>query len=215
MTPRRGRYVWLWITGMAIGWFEASVVVYLRKLYYPDGFQFPIVLAPVDVALVEITREAASLVILAGAARLAGAFFLERFAAFMILFGIWDIFYYVFLYLVLGWPQALGAWDVLFLIPVPWIGPVWAPVAVSCALILAGSYLFWTSGLPRRVTARDWAVEIAAGVLVILSFTLDWRVVTESRMPGRFAAEVFWAGMILAGGYFLWREREERRALTP
>src|SRR5689334_21322301 len=84
----RGRYVWLWILGVAVGFFEAAVVVYLRRLYYPDGFRFPVVLATIDIALVEIAREVASLVLLTAGARLAGRFFLERFAAFMILFGV-------------------------------------------------------------------------------------------------------------------------------
>jgi hypothetical protein len=214
MTPqpsRRGRYVWLWILGLAIGWFEASVVVYLRKLYYPDGFRFPVVLADLDIALVEIAREAASLVLLAAGARLAGAFFLERFAAFMILFGIWDIFYYVVLKLLLDWPDSLATWDVLFLIPVPWIGPVWAPVMVSIALVSIGTYLFHTAERPRRIRALDWLVEIGAGLVVILSFTVDGRVVIEGRLPGRFPAELFWAGWLCALGWFVWRERVERR----
>ncbi len=88
MPGKGGRYTWLWVLGVAVGFFEAAVVVYLRRLYYPDGFRFPIVLASTDVALVEIAREAASLVLLAAAARLAGGFFLERFAAFMVVFGI-------------------------------------------------------------------------------------------------------------------------------
>ena len=205
-----GRYVWLWILGVAVGFFEAAVVVYLRKLYYPDGFDFPIVMASTDIALVEIARELASIVLLAAGARLAGAFFLERFAAFMILFGIWDILYYVFLKLVLGWPASLATWDVLFLIPVPWIGPVWAPVMVSLALVACGSYLYWTSDRPRRVRALDWAVEITGGLIVILSFTLQWRVVVEGKMPGDFHAAVFWAGWLLALVWFLWRERQER-----
>jgi hypothetical protein len=211
MPPRSGRYTWLWILGVAVGWFEASVVVYLRKLYYPDGFRFPIVMAPMDVALVEIGREAASIVLLAAGARLAGAFFLERFAAFMILFGVWDIFYYVFLKLILDWPESLATWDVLFLIPLPWIGPVWAPVVVSLALIVAGSYLFWTADTPRRVTALDWIVEISAGLIVIGSFIVDWRVVIAGAMPGRFPAEVFWAGWLLAAVWFVRRELQEGR----
>ncbi len=211
-TPILGRYVWLSILGLAVGFFEASVVVYLRRLYYPEGFRFPIVLAELDMALVEVAREAASLVLLAASARLAGRFFLERFAAFMILFGIWDIFYYVFLKLVLGWPPAWSTWDVLFLIPVPWIGPVWAPVVVSTALVVVGTYLFWTAERPRRVRPLDWLVEILAGLMVIVSFTLDCRVVMEGRMPGRFPAEIFWAGWTAALVWFLWRERQERLA---
>lgn len=211
MPSLRGRYVWLWILGIAVGFFEAAVVVYLRKLYYPQGFRFPIVLASIDVALVELAREAASLVLLAAGARLAGTSFLQRFAAFMLLFGSWDILYYVFLKLILDWPESLATWDVLFLIPVPWIGPVWAPVVVSLALVGSGTYLFFTSDRPRRVTALDWLVEVAAGLIVIVSFTLQWRVVVEGRMPAPFHAGVFWAGWWLALVWFLWRERQERR----
>jgi hypothetical protein len=206
----RGRYVWLWILGIAVGWFEASVVVYLRKLYYPGGFDFPIVIAPDDIALVEVAREAFSIVLLAAAARLAGRFFLERFAAFMVLFGVWDLIYYAALKLVLGWPATLGTWDVLFLIPLPWIGPVWAPMLIAAALVGAGSHLYATAERARRIRARDWAIEIAAGLLVIVSFTLDWRVVVDGRMPGRFPVEVFGAGFALGVVWFVHRERQER-----
>jgi hypothetical protein len=210
----RGRYVWTWILGVALGFFEAAVVVYLRKLYYPDGFRFPIVLAAIDVAVVEIAREAASIVLLAAGARLAGTSFLQRFAAFMILFGSWDLVYYVFLKVILGWPESLATWDVLFLIPVPWIGPVWAPVVVSLALIAAGSYLFFTADRPRRITAVDWLIETAAGLIVIVSFTLQWRVVVDGQMPGPFHAGVFWTGWLLALAWFLWRETQERAAAS-
>jgi hypothetical protein len=208
----KARYFWLWILGLSVGWFEAAVVVYLRKLYYPAGFAFPIVLAPSDVGLVEVAREAASLLLLAAGARLAGAFFIERFAAFMILFGVWDLVYYAALKAVLDWPATWGTWDVLFLIPVPWIGPVWAPTVVSLALVGVGSYLYLTPQRARRITATDAAVEIAAGLVVILSFTLDWRVVVESRMPGRFPSEIFWAGFCLALVWFVRRERQVLRA---
>jgi hypothetical protein len=203
----RGRYVWLWILGVALGFFEAAVVVYLRKLYYPDGFRFPIVLATLDVARVEIAREAASIVLLAAAARLAGRAFIERFAAFMILFGVWDLFYYVFLKLVLGWPESLATWDVLFLIPVPWIGPVWAPIVVSLALVACGSYVYATAERPRRVRALDWAIASAGGLLVILSFTLQWRVVVDGTMPRDFHAALFWVGWLLGLAWFVRRER--------
>jgi hypothetical protein len=209
----RGRYLWLWILGLAVGWFEASVVVYLRKLYYPAGFAFPIVMAPSDVAMVEVAREVASLVLLAAAARLAGRFFLERFAAFMILFGVWDLVYYAALKLVLAWPATFGAWDVLFLVPVPWIGPVWAPMLISVALIGAGSWLYGTADRARRIRPLDWLIEITAGTIVVMSFTLDWRVVVEARMPGRFPAEIFWTGLLVGVFWFVYRERQERAVL--
>lgn len=207
----RGRYLWLWLFGLALGWFEAAVVVYLRALYYPDGFRFPVVLVLDRVALMEIGREAASLLILAAAARLAGRRFLERFAAFMLVFGIWDLVYYAVLRLVLGWPPGLGTWDLLFLIPVPWVGPVWAPVVVSVTLVVCGSRLYWTADSPRQVRALDWAVECLAGLIVIVSLTWEWRVVPEERLPQNFPAWLFWAGFGVGLAWFLrleWRGRK-------
>src|SRR4029077_17088342 len=100
-----GPFLWLLVLGVAVGYFEAAVVVYLRELYYPQGFRFPVVLATLRVATIETAREAASIVLLAAGARLARRAFLERFAAFALLFGVWDLFYYVFLKLILGWPE--------------------------------------------------------------------------------------------------------------
>jgi hypothetical protein len=201
-----GRYAWLLLLGLAVGWFEAAVVVDLRALYYPAGFRFPVVLVIDRVIVVEVVREAASILLLAAAARLAGRFFLERFAAFMILFGTWDLLYYVFLKLILGWPEGLADWDILFLIPVPWLGPVWAPCVVSLALVAAGSYLYWTADRPRVIRPVDWAVEVLAGLIVIASLVSEWRVVIEKRMPQDFPAGLFWTGVLLGLGWFVHRE---------
>lgn len=201
------RYVWLWLFGVAVGWFEASVVIYLRALYYPDGFDFPLVIAWDRIAFVEIVREAASLLLLAGAARLAGRHFLERFAAFMMLFGVWDLVYYAVLKLILGWPESLATWDILFLIPVPWIGPVWAPCIVAVALVAVGSYLYWTADRPRPYRAHDWLIVIAAGLIVIAAFVSGWRVVIDEAVPEYFPAWLFWAGLALGLSWFIVAER--------
>jgi hypothetical protein len=214
---RSGRYLWLLLLGLAIGWFEAAVVVYLRELYYPDGFRFPIRIVWDAVVRVEMVREAASLLLLASAARLSGRRFLERFAAFMILFGVWDLLYYAFLKLLLDWPASLSDWDVLFLIPLPWVGPVWAPCLVSLALVGVGSYLFLTADRRRAYGAGDWAVTVACGLLVIASFLSEWRAVIEGRVPRDFSAGLFFTGLLLGLGWFLHAERRERRlrALPP
>jgi len=206
-----GRYVWLWVLGLALGWFEVAIVIYLRELYYPDGFRFPVVIVTDRVAVVEVLREAASLLLLAAAARLAGERFLERFGAFMLLFGIWDLFYYVVLRLVLGWPASLQTWDILFLIPVPWVGPVWAPVVIALSLVVFGSYLYWTAGHPRQVRPLDWVVEISAGLIVIVSFVWEWQVVLEERVPEQFPAWLFWFGWSIGLVWFVARERTWRR----
>lgn len=203
------RFIWLCLLGLAIGWFEGAVVVYLRQLYYPDGFRFPIVIIPNWLAGVELVREAASLLLLAAAARLAGVRFLERLAAFMLLFGIWDLVYYGVLKLVLDWPASLATWDLLFLLPVPWVGPVWAPCLVSLALVGVGGYLYLTSERDRGVRWFDWVVVSAGGLIVTGSFVANWRAVIEERPPEAFPAWLFWAGFLLAVAWFV---RVERRA---
>ncbi|HKC12061.1 MAG TPA: hypothetical protein VKI41_08500 [Vicinamibacteria bacterium] len=206
-----GRYVWLWLFGLAVGWFEASVVVYLRQLYYPRGFHFPVLITWDRVVAVEVTREVASILLLAAGARLAGRQFLERFAAFLLLFGIWDLVYYGVLKIVLGWPEGLGTWDVLFLIPTPWVGPVWAPFVVSVALLGAGTYLYWTADRARRIRPLDWSVEILAGLIVISSFLAESRAVIEARIPEHFPAWLFWVGWAMGLAWFIRAERSSQQ----
>ena len=207
----RGRYVWLWLFGLALGWFEGAVVVYLREMYYPTGFHFPVVIIPARLGLVEVIREAASLILLAAAARLAGRSFLERFAAFMIVFGLWDLMYYVVLKIVLGWPEGLATWDILFLIPLPWVGPVWAPCLVALALVAVGSYLYCTPERRRAYRRADWSVGILAGFLVVASFLAEGGAVAEQRVPRVFPSAVFWTGWVLGVSWFLFAEMRERR----
>jgi hypothetical protein len=203
----RRRYLWLWVFGLALGWFEAAVVIDLRALYYPQGFRFPLVLITGRLAWVEIAREAASLALLVAGAWLAAHRFLDRFAAFLILFGVWDLAYYADLKLVLGWPESLSTWDVLFLIPVIWTGPVWAPFLISATLVSIGSYLYLTPSHPRPYRARDWAIEVIAGLLVVLSFTAQWRTVIAGAVPRDFPLWLFGTGWGLGVLWFLLAER--------
>ncbi len=132
---RTRRTVWLVLYAVAMGFFEAAVVVYLRELYYPDGFRFPLVLLPDRIAWTELARELTTLIMLLAIAMIAGRDRLDRFFVFGFLFGVWDIVYYVGLWVLLGWPESLLTWDVLFLIPLPWLGPVFYPVLISLLLI--------------------------------------------------------------------------------
>jgi hypothetical protein len=115
---------------------ESAVVVYLRELYYPNGFVFPLSPMKSVVILTELAREFATIVMLWTIAYVAGRNFSTRFAWFIIGFGIWDIFYYVFLYVFIQWPSSVFEWDILFLIPLPWYGPVIAPCLISVAMIV-------------------------------------------------------------------------------
>ena len=171
----RRLFVWMAVFFIAMAFLESAVVVYLRALYYPEGFDFP--LAPMSPILVttEIWREAATLIMLLVPGALVARSALERFAWFCFGFGVWDIFYYIWLKVLLDWPSSLASRDLLFLIPVPWVGPVWAPCVVSLGLIGLAIVLLYgrsirTTGLVDRWA---WAALFAGAILIIVSFTLD------------------------------------------
>jgi hypothetical protein len=176
---------------------EAAVVVYLRALYYPQGFAFPLAALPPGMVAIEIGREAATLVMLLGVAMLAGRERWERFLAFCVSFGVWDLFYYVWLWLLLGWPPSLLTWDVLFLIPVPWTGPVLAPVVVSVLLVVCG-LLLWREGArgePVRFPIPLRILLLAGALLVLGSFVLDFQLVMHQAEPPPFRWGLFGTGV--------------------
>lgn len=125
-----------------MAWVESAVVFYLRTLvdrlepYQPN----PLPIAG-GIGSAELVREAATLVMLAAVGWLAGRTGRSRFGYFVAAFGIWDIFYYVFLIPMTGWPRSLLDWDILFLIPLPWWGPVLAPVMIAVLMIVGGVLL--------------------------------------------------------------------------
>lgn len=161
---------------IAMGFLESAVVIYLRGLYYKDGFAFPLRPMPFSTAVVEVLREAATVVMLVCLGYLAGKTKLQRFAYFNLAFAVWDIFYYVFLYVFLGWPQSLFTWDLLFLIPLPWVGPVWAPCLLAL-LMIAGSVLV-IARVQRdplfSLPARNWLFMISGASICILAFMWDY-----------------------------------------
>lgn len=124
----------LFIYAIAMALVEASVVVYLRALYYPHGFFIRTVAdlasLPAPIFSVELWREAATIVMLVAVSYLAFTKIKERFFAFIFAFSIWDLGYYLFLFLFLHWPVSLTTIDVYFLIPRAWIGPVWFPLGL-------------------------------------------------------------------------------------
>ena len=181
-----------------MAYLEAAVVVYLRALYYPEGFAFPLAPMPAGMAAIEIGREAATLVMLLGVAMLAGTALWERFLAFCITFGVWDLFYYVWLWLLLGWPPSLLTWDVLFLIPVPWIGPVLVPAIVSILLVGGGLLFLRTRARPATVPHTLRLLALGGALLVLASFMLDFRVALGPLEPPPFRWGLFAGGVTLA-----------------
>jgi hypothetical protein len=204
---------WLVTYAVAMAYVESAVVVYLRAIYYPQGFTFPLAPLPPGMAAIEIGREAATLVMLLGVAMLAGMQRWERFLAFGVSFGVWDLFYYVWLWLLIGWPPSLLTWDVLFLIPVPWIGPVLAPVIVS-VLLVVGGLLLWRKGArgePVRFPIPLRILALTGALLVLGSFVLDFRLVLRQMEPPPFRWGLFGIGVSLGVVALVLAVREQSR----
>jgi hypothetical protein len=181
-------YLWVGIFGIAFGFLEATVVVYLRQLYYPEGFDFPMIWASLELFRIELIRELSTLTMLLSIGILTGRNAIQRFAWFLYAFAIWDIFYYIALKILIGWPPSLLTWDLLFLIPVAWNGPVLAPVL--CSLTMIGFTLTVVEldrkGLQVLLKMREW-IMIGPGALIIL-ITFIWDYTTILIRNGIFSA---------------------------
>lgn len=159
---------------IAMAFLESAVVVYLRALYYPDGFELTLVRMSPLLVHTEVFRELATMIMLLAPGALVARSAIERFAWFCFGFGVWDIFYYVWLKVLLDWPASLMTPDLLFLIPVPWIGPVWAPCMISIGLILLAVLLLKRSSQRSAapIGTRTWLLLIGGACSMIASFII-------------------------------------------
>jgi hypothetical protein len=172
----RRTLTWVTIFAVAMGVLEGALVVYIRRLYWPGGFGFPMPRIDTDVAVIELWRELATLAMLLAVGMLAGRNRSERFAYFIYNFGLWDLTYYAFLKVSLGWPASLLAWDILFLLPVPWFGPVLAPciVAITMCGIALTAIRITDRGGDASMTPRERGLLVIGALVIVVSFTIDW-----------------------------------------
>jgi len=170
----RKTLLWITIFSVAMSYMESAVVVYLRELYFPNGFAFP--LAPIgrEIAITEFFREVATIFMLLAAAYVAGRTAWTRFAWFLWCFGIWDIFYYVWLKVLIDWPSSLMEWDILFLVPIPWTGPVLAPILVSLSIMSFGLIILWKAQIEElRISRMQLLILMLGALIIVISFCLD------------------------------------------
>lgn len=149
----------------AMAYVESAVVAYLRTIFHITGelvtaapkasqvwLSLPFftllkpgalgsVLPSSRIAVTEVGREVATIVMLGCVGWLTGREWRTRLAAFLLAFGVWDIGYYAFLKLLIGWPGSLRTLDVLFLIPGPWVAPAWLPMAISALMVAGGVWV--------------------------------------------------------------------------
>lgn len=161
---------------IAMAFLETAVVIYLRELLYPAGFNFPLAPMPGKLVLTEVLREFSTIIMLIGAGALAGKTFSQKFAWFIYSFAIWDIFYYVFLKVIINWPQSFMTWDILFLIPTTWTGPVISPIIVSLTMLALALIIlnFAAKGINSRIIQMEWILLIAGSGILIFAFTWDY-----------------------------------------
>jgi len=179
------KLLWLTIFAIAMAFVESAIVVYLRAIYYPDGFRFPLKAITDYKIVVEVLREAATVFMLLSVTFLAGKNCWERFAYFMYSFGLWDIFYYVWLKAILNWPASLFDWDILFLIPIPWISPIIAPVSISLLMIIFSILILRLihKGNNFKPTLFSIILALSGITLILYSFMYDVNATLHLQMP--------------------------------
>ena len=195
-----GRWLGVVAYAVAMAYVESAAVLYLRTIIGgvdPVGPRHTPFNPVPDYGWIEIGREAATMIMLGAIGYLAGRGVAGRIGAFAIAMGVWDIFYYVFLWLFAGWPQSPLAPDILFLIPLPWWGPVLSPVLLALLMIGGG-----TAAMVREVrggvpppSLSAWLLLIGGAVLCLLAFMAHGLLALPRGLEAAFAAR---------GGPFPW-----------
>src|ERR1041384_2288799 len=171
-----GRWWTVAMFALAMAWVESAVVYYLRTMINRIDPLQPGPLPVVgNLGGVELVREAATLLMLLAVGILAGRTWRSRLGYAAIAFGLWDIFYYGFLKRMCGWPHSLLDWDILFLLPLPWWGPVLAPMFIALLMIVWGTLTtqFEEPDQVARIPWRAWTFGFFGAGLALYSFMAD------------------------------------------
>jgi len=204
----------LLLFGISFGYVEAAVVVYLRAIYDPIRAHLHLQRSPHDLFPlitpsqladagpenarrlgIEIVREAATLAMLAAVALAAARNVHQWIAAFAVVFGIWDLSFYASLKLLIHWPESFQTWDILFLIPLPWVAPVWAPSLVALSMVVCGLISLRAGGI--RGGLQHWSGVLGGALVIVIAFVWDFRNTITGGLPNPFNWPLFFAGEIL------------------
>jgi hypothetical protein len=165
----------IWIVSIfsiAMAYLESVVIFYLRRMYFPSGFGFPLkkFLGP-HILPIEMVREFSTIIMLVCVGYLASSSFKNRFAYFLLAFATWDIFYYIWLRILLKWPSSFQTNDLLFLIPWPWVGPILAPLIASLTMILLSLDLLNSE---KNLCRIEWFFFFFGSGLMVYTFLIDY-----------------------------------------
>lgn len=198
----RTRWLLVALFAIAMAWVESAVVFYLRTLI--DRIN-PYQNCPLPVVAglerAELVREAATLLMIFIVGCLAGRSWRSRLGYAAIAFGFWDIFYYVFLNVMTGWPTSIFQWDILFLLPLPWWGPVWSPVCIALLMI---SWGMLASEFESPTNWKAWLLNLMGILLALYVFMADsLRVLSGGEaairevLPKQFNTSLFCVSLVL------------------
>lgn len=194
----------VFIFSIAFAYIESAVVVYLRAIFYPEGFSFPLSEFGTNplwkkFLLIETGREAATLVLILTGCWLFGRNNRQRLAYFLTIFAVWDIFYYIWLKVFLDWPGTIMDWDILFYIPVRWASPVLAPVMVSLTMLVLAAMILYLDSQSKhiRVTLAEWIGFLVAILVIIVSFCIGGLHITEQDYQSYFSWPLFGLGEVI------------------
>jgi hypothetical protein len=224
-------WAWVIIFSIAFAWIESAVVVYLREIYFDGEFSFPLTVIweggkhVVDpLVRIEFGREIATIIILIAVGWITGRNKFQKFCFFMIAFGMWDIFYYIWLFVMVGWPESLMTWDLLFYVPLPWVGPVITPILIAITMVVAGSLIIYfdEKGYEIRWRWYDMGIELICALIMIIAFCWDWKNILQipgeikrSGFPNPFAWWLYLPGYLFSITYFVLRLRQSIAAKRP
>ena len=199
-------FIPLLIFGIAMAFLESAVVIFLRQIWGISAL-FPISnifdnVENLQILKVEFGREAATLVMLISIACAIGKNAWQKMAYLLFLFGVWDIFYYVWLWALIGWPSTLLTWDILFFIPYTLVAPVYAPLAVSVVMIICGIMIIHAQKqqVILQSTPRFWLMELLAFGLVYASMVWESMIGTLKHNPSANEANLNYPWLMLLIG---------------
>lgn len=213
------------VFAIAMAWVESALVFDLRTMvdriepYQADPLPLIGKLGPV-----ELVRELATMIMLFTVGMLAGKRWPQRFGYSAIAFGVWDIFYYVFLKVMCGWPRSLLDWDILFLLPLPWWGPVLAPVLIAILMLFWGTRVTQFERAPgSRVTSfAAWALNITGMIIALYVFMTDTLRVADQGvpvvrkvLPTEFNWPLFLVALVLMAAPIVVPFMDRRRTRSP
>lgn len=213
MTSLQTKQIKRWIVvalfAIAMAWVESAVVFYLRtmihRLHPYQANPLPVI---GGLGSVEMVRELATMIMLLTIGMLAGRTWRSRLGYTAVAFGIWDIFYYVFLKVMCDWPGSLLDWDILFLVPLPWWGPVLAPVLIALLMIVWGTLASQLGPVRTslRASASAWGIAVIGMAVTLWLFMYDSLQVADqgldairNNLPTTFNWPLFTVGLVLMG----------------